>query len=91
MKTLKKIQREIKLRRKTQTDYAIAKVLNVDQAEISRLTKGKYPGEKVAARLGLPIVCHTCKRTMPKPKQPRQPAPKIGQDGWMEYWMRKIK
>lgn len=80
-----------KARQKGKSFYAIAREMGIDQAEINRLMKGKYPGEKVAQRLGLPVVCHTCKRRVPSHQSAttRQPAPKIGQPGWLAYWLKE--
>jgi len=48
------------------SDSRIAKELGVSTPEIGRLMKRKYPGEKVAQKLGLPIICHTCHRKVSK-------------------------
>ena len=64
---------------------------SITGAAVGRILDGAYPDEANAKRLGVPVKCTTCKRNMPKPKQLRQPAPKIGQPGWTDYWMRKIK
>lgn len=42
--------------------------LSLSAAEVIRIHSGKYPGEKVAARLGIPIVCHACHRRIPVSK-----------------------
>jgi hypothetical protein len=92
MTTMDKLTRAIlKARKRGKRDFAIAKELGVDAAEIKRLLSGKYPGEKVAARLGLPVICHTCKRKLPKQRKPRKPAPKIGQPGWELVYFRRVK
>ena len=86
------------LYRKNGTWRAVAEQYpGVNFATLNRIAKhdGLWmpKDESLLGLLGFTIVglCKTCKRTMPKPKQIRQPAPKIGQDGWMDYWMRKIK
>jgi hypothetical protein len=87
MNTMGKLTRTIrKARRNGKKDFSIAKELGVDAAEIKRLMNGKYPGEKVAARLGLPVICHTCKRKLPKPRKPR--ATKRVDDFFLD-WMTK--
>ena len=80
-----------KARRNDATLKSIGQQFGVTTGTVQRILDGAYPDEANAKRLGVPVKCTTCKRNMPKPKQTRQPAPKIGQPGWMEYWMRKIK
>ncbi len=78
-----------KARKNGATLKSLAQQYGVTTGAIQRVLDKAYPDEANAKRLGVPVKCTTCKRNMPK--QARQPAPKIGQDGWMEYWMRKIK
>ena len=87
MNTMYKLTSTIrKARRNGKKDFSIAKELGVDAAEIKRLMSGKYPGEKVAARLGLPVICHTCKRKLPKPRKPR--ATKRVDDFFLDWMMK---
>lgn len=71
-----------KARRSGSSDYAIARELQVDQAEIKRLLSGKYPGEKVAARLGIPVKCHACHRRIPETKVRQAPREKADHEIW---------
>ncbi len=92
MTTLKGITKSIRMaRRRGSTDYAISKELGVDQREIKRLlTRGYYPGEKVAARIGVPIKCHTCHRRLPKHKQPNQQPTRKKEPTEHEQWWRSL-
>lgn len=69
--------------------YKIAAELGVSKPEIKRIMDGKYPGPKVARKLGIPEVCPYCRHTKPKPKA-KTPTPKIGQPGWEAKYFKKI-
>lgn len=91
MVTIADIRKLIRQRRRSHVrDSAIAKELGVDQAEIKRILI-KYPGEKVASRLGIPVRCHACHRTITRRSATKpKPPTRIGRDdGWMDYWMQK--
>lgn len=60
-----------KAHRRGKSYEAIGKELGVSKAEARRLALGKYPGETIAAKIGLPVICHTCKRRVPGPRKPR--------------------
>lgn len=69
-------------RRNGSSDADISRNLHIDQAEIKRLLSGKYPGESVAARLGLPVKCSRCHRRLPSATpRPRAPLP-----DYMKQW-----
>lgn len=87
MTTMSKVTRKVKAWRKLKASYAtIGAALKISKADARRLALGQYPGEKVAARLGLPVICHTCKRKLPKPRKPR--ATKRVDDFFLD-WMTK--
>ncbi len=92
MTTLGKLTRKIKAWRKLGASYeTVGAALHISKADARRLTLGQYPGEKVAARLGLPVKCHACKRKLPAPRKPRKAQPKIGRDpNWMDHYL-KVK
>ena len=63
MATLITIAKRIqKARRANIPDYKIGREMGICAAEIKRLANGKYPGPKVAARLGLREICPSCHR-----------------------------
>jgi hypothetical protein len=68
MESMTTIRRFIKTaRRAGRSDNSVAKELGINIAEIGRLLHGHYPGEKVAARLGLPVKCARCHRKVASP------------------------
>lgn len=81
--TLAKSIHKARLRGKSK--YALGKKYGVAAAEITRIEQGHYPGEKVAARLGIPVVCHACHRRIPKKRNPTTPAEVPAH---MEWWKR---
>lgn len=93
MMTLGKVTRMIKKARRKGVSYeALSNQLGVTKPTVSRIEKGHYPSRENAERLGLPAICHTCKRKIPKVKAASVRAAKIGRDeNWIEYWMRKVK
>ncbi len=91
MPTLTHIRKTVRKARKNGIPYRqIAQPLGISAAAVARIESGAYPNERTANALGIPPLCVTCHRKLPAPRQPRQPAPKIGRDpGWIEYWMKK--
>lgn len=91
MNTLKQYMRFIAKRRNQKASYKeIGLELGIVSAEVRRIGNGKYPGEKVAKRIGIPVICLTCHRRKPV-KKSKQAAPKIGQPGWEEFYLKELK
>ena len=81
--TLRQLRRKIRKELRKGASYAIvANSLNISKPEVGRILKGHYPGEKIAAVLGLPVKCHACKRRMPKQKQQKQASALLPHDLW---------
>lgn len=78
-------------RRNRSTLKSIGQQYGITTGAVQRILDGAYPDEANAKILCVPVKCTACKRNMPKPKQVRRPAPKIGQDGWMDYWMKPLR
>jgi hypothetical protein len=69
MNTFKQYMRFIAKRRGQKASYKeIGFELGITSAEVRRIGNGKYPGEKVAKRLGIPVICFACHRRIPKPR-----------------------
>jgi hypothetical protein len=67
--TLSHITKFIQNERRREKSYSqIGEILGVCAAEVKRLESGKYPGPKVARRLGLVEKCPNCHRRILKPK-----------------------
>lgn len=78
MNKFKQYQAFILKRRAVGASYAqIGLELGITSAEVRRIGNGKYPGEKVAKRLGIPVICFACHRRMPKPR-----VKKVKQSDW---------
>lgn len=91
MNTFKQYMRFIAKRRAQKASYAqIGLELGIISAEVRRIGNGKYPGEKVAKRLGIPVICFACHRRV-SAKTLNQVAPKIGQPGWEEFYSKKLR
>lgn len=69
MNTFRSIRSFIAKRRNQKASYKeIGLELGIVSAEVRRIGNGKYPGEKVARHLGIPIICFACHRRKPKPR-----------------------
>lgn len=80
---MRRIQRTIKKELKAGASYAIVgNALGISKPEVGRILKGHYPGPKVAVKLGLPPVCHACKRRIPQPRQKQQ----ARKPAHLEWW-----
>lgn len=78
MNTFKQYMRFITKRRRQKASYKeIGLELGIISAEVRRIGNGKYPGEKVAKRLGIPVICFACHRRKPKPR-----VKKVKQSDW---------
>lgn len=69
MTTMRKAIR--KARRNGATLKSLAQQYGLTTGAIQRVLDGAYPDATNAKRLGIPEKCTACKRTLPKPKQPR--------------------
>ena len=91
MKTFRSIRSFIAKRRRQKASYAqIGLELGIVSAEVRSIGNGKYPGEKVAKRLGIPVICLTCHRRKPV-KKSKQATPKIGQPNWEKFYLKELK
>ena len=91
MNTFKQYMRFIAKRRVQRASYKeIGLELGITSAEVRRIGNGKYPGEKVAKRLGIPVICFACHRRV-SAKKLKQVAPKIGQPGWEKIYLKELK
>ena len=91
MNTFKQYMRFIAKRRAQRAPYKeIGLELGITSAEVRRIGNGKYPGEKVAKRLGIPVICFACHRRV-SAKKLKQVAPKIGQPGWEKIYLKELK
>lgn len=91
MTTLRQTERYIRKRLKSKiSKRQIGRELFISAAEVGRILEGKYPGEKVAKRLGIPVICFVCHRRV-SVKKLKQVAPKIGQPGWEEFYSKKLR
>ena len=91
MNTFRSVRSFIAKRRRQKASYAqIGLELGIISAEVRRIGNGKYPGEKVAKRLGIPVICFACHRRV-SAKKLKQVAPKIGQPGWKKIYLKELK
>jgi len=91
MNTFKQYMRFIAKRRAQRASYKeIGLELGITSAEVRRIGNGKYPGEKVAKRLGIPFICFACHRRV-SVKKLKQVTPKIGQPGWEKIYLKELK